>query len=92
MISALVYDDDPGVRMSAVVGLKKFANEQHVRAAFIHTLQNDDNAGIRIEAINALTDRNAKDAELAKSLEEVTRKDDNPYIRTKVLQFVGATR
>jgi len=92
LISALVYDEDAGVRMRAMEGLKKFANEQHVRAAFVHTLQNDNNAGIRIEAIDALTLRNAKDAELAKSLEEVTKKDDNPYIRSKALQFVGTSR
>src|SRR5206468_1706845 len=92
LISALVYDDDAGVRMRALEGLKRFANEQHVRAAFVHTLQNDNNAGIRIEAIDALTLHNAKDTELAKSLEEVTKKDDNPYIRSKALQFVGTSR
>jgi len=92
LISALVYDNDPGVRMRAMEGLKKFANEQHVRAAFMQTLQHDDNAGIRIEAINALTARNANDAQLAKSLQEATKKDDNPYIQAKVLQYVGTTR
>lgn len=92
LIGALVYDDDAGVRMRALEGLKTFANEQHVRAAFMHTLQNDDVPGIRIQAIDALTARNTKNAELAKSLEEVTRQDDNPYIRAKVLQLVGATR
>jgi hypothetical protein len=92
LISALVYDEDPGVRMRALESLQKFANEEHVRAAFLHTLQNDGNAGIRIEAINALTAQNEKDADLAKSLEEVTRQDDNPYIRAKVLQLVGTTR
>jgi hypothetical protein len=90
LINALVYDDDAGVRMRALEGLKKFANEQHVRAAFMHTLQNDDNAGIRIQAIDALTARNVKDPEFTKSLEEAARKDDNPYIRSKVLQFVGS--
>jgi hypothetical protein len=89
LISALVYDDDPGVRMRALEGLKKFANEQHVLAAFVHTLQNDENAGIRIEAINALTAHNPRDPELAQKLREATKSDDNPYIRTKVLQFVG---
>ena len=92
LINALVYDDDPGVRMRAVEGLKTFANEQHVRAAFMHTLQNDENAGIRIAAIDALLARNAKDPELAQKLTEATKKDDNPYIRTKVLQFVGSTK
>src|SRR5215510_3949106 len=92
LINALVYDEDAGVRMRALEGLKKFANEQHVLAAFMHTLQNDANAGIRIEAIDALMDRNPKDPNLAQKLTEATKKDDNPYIRTKVLQFVGTTK
>jgi len=92
LISALIYDNDPGVRMRALEGLKTFTNEQHVRAAFMHTLQNDDNAGIRIEAIDALMARNAKDPELAQKLTEATKQDDNPYIRSRVLQYVGTTK
>jgi hypothetical protein len=92
LISALVYDDDPGVRMRALEGLKTFANEQHVQAAFLHTLQNDENAGIRVGAIDALLERNPKNAELAQKLKEATKQDDNPYIRTQVLQFVGNSK
>jgi hypothetical protein len=92
LISALVYDDEPGVRMRALEGLKKFANEQHVRSAFMHTLQNDENAGIRVAAIDALLEQNPKNADLADKLTEATKKDDNPYIRSKVLQFVGTTK
>jgi len=92
LINAMVYDNDPGVRMRAAEGLKKFADEAHVRAAFMHTLQNDDNPGIRIQAIDALMARNAKDAELAKTVQEVAKKDDNPYIRSKGLQFVSTSK
>jgi hypothetical protein len=93
LINALVYDDDAGVRSRALEGLRQFADEQHVRAAFMHTLQNDDNAGIRIGAIDALLERNAKDPQLAEKLQEVTKRDNNPYIRQqvqKVIQFVGS--
>src|SRR5437667_3362599 len=89
LINALVYDSDSGVRMRALEGLKKFASEQHVRAAFMHTLQNDEEAGIRIGAIDALTVSNAKDPELGQKLTEATKKEDNPFIQAKVLQFVG---
>ena len=92
LITTLIYDDDAGVRMRAMEGLKTFASEQHVRAAFMHTLQNDTNAGIRIEAIDALLARNSKDPELAAKLKEATKQDDNPYIRSKVLQYVGTTK
>ena len=92
LINAMVYDDNPGVRLQALEALKQFAAEEHVRSAFMNTLANDDNPGIRVEAIEALTKQNAKDSELAKTIEEVTKKDDNPYIRTKALQFVGTSK
>jgi hypothetical protein len=92
LISALIHDHDPGVRMRALEGLKTFANEQHVQAAFMLTLQNDENPGIRKEAIDALLARNPKNAELAQKLREATKQDDNPYIRSRVLQFVGTTK
>jgi len=92
LINALVYDDDAGVRMRALEGLKTFANEQHVRAAFMHTLQNDSNAGIRVQAIDALLAHNPNDTEMAQKLTEATKKEDNSYIRTKVLQFVGTAK
>jgi HEAT repeat protein len=92
LISALIYDNDAGVRMRALEALKTFADEQHVQAAFMHTLQNDENAGIRIEAIDALWAGNPGNPELARKLREATKQDDNPYIRTKGLQFVGSTQ
>jgi HEAT repeat protein len=80
------------VRARALEALKKYADEQHVRAAFMHALESDGNAAIRIGAIDALTARNSNDVELAKNLEEVSKKDDNAYIRSKALQFVGSTK
>jgi len=92
LINAMVYDQNPGVRLQALEALKQFAAEEHVRSAFMNTLANDENPGIRVEAIEALTKQNAKDSELAKTIEEVTKTDDNPYIRTKALQFVGTSK
>ena len=92
LINALVYDDDAGVRMRALEALHKFADEQHVRVALMHALKNDQVVGIRIGAIDALTASKSKDQALAKSLQEVTKNDENPYIRSKVLQFVGTSK
>jgi hypothetical protein len=92
LIGTLIYDNDAGVRMRALEGLKTFTNEEQVRAAFMHTLQNDDNAGIRKEAIDALLAKNPRDSELAQKLNEVTQQDDNPYIRSRALQFIGTTK
>jgi hypothetical protein len=92
LINALVYDDVPGVRMQALEALGQYANEEHVRAAFMHSLANDDNPGIRLSAIEALTKTNSNDTELAKTIREVTEKDENSFVRAKGLQFVGTAK
>jgi hypothetical protein len=58
----------------------------------MHTLQNDMNAGIRLEAIIALMTRNPKDSELAERLREATKEDDNQLIRSRALQYVGTAK
>jgi hypothetical protein len=90
LINALVYDENPGVRLKAMEGLKQRVNEEHIKAAFMHALANDTNPGIRVGAIEALTQ--SKDAELAQTIQELTKEEDNPYIRLKALQFVGTSR
>ena len=53
-------------------------------------LSSDTNAGVRMGAIEALATKNANDTELAKSIREVTEKDDNSAVRAAGLQFVGS--
>jgi len=92
LINALVYDGDAGVRMRALEALEKFADEQHVRVALMQALKNDDIVGIRKGAIDALTASKSKDRALAERLQEATKNDQNPYIRSKVLQFVDTAK
>jgi hypothetical protein len=91
LINALMYDQNAGVRLRALEGLKRYAGEEHVRAAFIHSLANDDNAGIRVGVIEALS-QNSKDASLAKTVQELTKEDDNEYVKMRALQFVATTK
>jgi len=90
LINALLYDDNLGVRLSALEALKQYAGEEHVRRAFMAALSTDASAGVRMEAIKALATKNANDTELAKSIREVTEKDDNSAVRAMGLQFVGS--
>ena len=90
LINALLYDDNLGVRLSALEALKQYAGEEHVRKAFMAALSSDTNAGVRMGAIEALATKNANDTELAKSIREVTEKDDNSAVRAAGLQFVGS--
>lgn len=94
LIHALLYDGSLGVRLKALEGLKPFAGEDEVRSAFMQALMRDPNDGIRIALVDALatiTD-NAADAN---RIEEVTRHDDNTYVRLKgqgLIQLVGTRR
>lgn len=90
LIHALVYDDNPGVRLRALEGLQQFVGEEHVQAAFMHSLANDANAGIRVGAIDALS--HSSNAQLARTIQELTKEDDNAAVRAKVLQFVGMSK
>jgi hypothetical protein len=90
LIHVLVYDDNPGVRLRALEALKRFVGEEHVQAAFMHALANDSNAGIRVGAIDALSQ--SSNAQLAQTVQELTREDDNAAVRAKVLQFVGMSK
>jgi hypothetical protein len=90
LIQALIYDENPGVRLKAIQGLRPYAAQSAVEAAFMLSLQNDVEPGIRIEAIEALT-RNSRDAHLAKQLEPFT-KDENNVIKMRYPQFVSTNQ
>jgi len=70
-------------------GLKAYAGEEVVRQALVHALANDQNAGIRMGAIEALT-QYSNDEQVARTVQEVTKDDDNAYIRSIGLRFVGS--
>ena len=76
------------MRLKALEGLKPFAGEETVRQALVHALANDQVAGIRVGAIEALTQFSA-DEQVARTVQEVTKDDDNAYIRSIGLRFVG---
>ena len=54
---ALIYelqDENTGVRLKAMAGLKPLAHQPEVRAALIRSLVSDANAGVRSQAIEVL--------------------------------------
>jgi len=94
LIHALLNDGSLGVRLKAFEGLKPFAGEDDVRAAFMQALMSDPSDGVRVKVVDALapfTDNEEK----ANRIEEVTRHDDNTYVRLKgqgLIQMVGTHR
>jgi hypothetical protein len=89
LIRALIEDDNLGVRLKALQILKPFANkDKDVQAAFMNALAYDEAAGVRVQAIEALRPL-AHDDSVSKTVQEVTKDDDNPYIKLQAVQFVG---
>lgn len=89
LIRALIEDDNLGVRLKAMQILKPFANkDKDVQAAFMNALAYDEAAGVRVQAIEALRPF-AHDESVSKAVKEVTKDDDNPYIKLQAIQFVG---
>jgi hypothetical protein len=89
LIRALIEDDNLGVRLKALQTLKPFANkDKDVQAAFMNALAYDEAAGIRVQAIDALRPF-ANDDSVSKAVQEVTKDDDNPFVKLQAIQFVG---
>jgi hypothetical protein len=89
LIRALIEDDNLGVRLRALQSLKPFAKQdKDVQAAFMNALAYDEAAGVRIQAIEALRPF-AHDDSVSRTVQEVTKDDDNPYIKLQAIQFVG---
>ncbi|MCU7496670.1 MAG: hypothetical protein HF314_15030 [Ignavibacteria bacterium] len=96
LISALKYDTNPGVRREALLVLSRLRMDKDIKDAFLYTLANDKNAGLRIAAINSLQTEDPgklrSDKELLKILKQKSQDDQNDYIRIRaraVLQEVS---
>ena len=76
-----LHDPNAGVRLKAVEGLKPFAAEPEVRAVLARVLLNDENPGVRIQAIDMLVEQ--RDEGMVGILQNVVQKESNGYVRMK---------
>ena len=78
-------DSNAGVRGEAFNALSRYPFDEEIRDAMIYALMFDDNAALRISAINRLQEQGP--ALFDENLERVLRTrmvlDENAYIRTK---------
>jgi hypothetical protein len=84
---ALIYevqnDENTGVRLKALAGLKSFAHDPEVRTALIQTLLSAPNAGVRSEAINALVQNAGEnpDRQVIGALQELMLREKDAGLR-----------
>jgi hypothetical protein len=91
LVYALRYDQNPGVRLKALDGLKGYVkDDRHVRDAVLEALMHDTNAGVRSEAISLL-DQVKADGNVRDTLRVLAERDQNKYIRNESKRILGST-
>lgn len=92
LVRAAKTDDNAGVRREALLSLKKSPFDNEIRDALLFVLQNDKNPGMRVLAINYLSEKettvassNVKDVDpkVLNVLKEKSLSDQNQYVRLK---------
>jgi len=87
---AVSHDPNAGVRLKALEGLKPYAGDPVVRKTLANVLLKDDNAGVRVQAIDLLTAHH--DDSIVGILQDVMRKEDDGYIRTRCRDLLQAMK
>jgi len=92
LVKAAKTDDNAGVRREALLSLKKLPFDDKTKDALLFVLQNDKNPGIRVLAINCLSEKEitsasskpkAVDPKVLNVLKEKSLSDQNQYVRLK---------
>jgi hypothetical protein len=87
LITVVMTDDNPGVRMEALKLISKFNYDESLKQAYLFVLLNDSSSALRIASINALIQAAKSGYQLKQNDIELVMKqakqDDNNYIRLK---------
>lgn len=87
LITALEYDENPGVRREALLVLKKLPVDDEIIDAFLYVLKHDKNSGLRVEAINSLGETKIDEKNISPEMLELLRQkskdDENQYVRVR---------
>ena len=79
-----------GVRLKALEGLKQYAGDATVRKTLANVLLKDENAGVRVQAIDLLTAH--YDDSIVGVLQDVMQREDDSYIRTRCRNLLEAMK
>ena len=81
LLTAIIYDENDNVRMTAFEALVNFTSSEIVKTTFIEALEQEQNPSIQVAIIQALVQIQGVFAELDKSL--VVRKLKNGRIKAR---------
>ena len=82
LLVSMLYDEDAGVRLTALQGLQQYVGQDpRVRDAIAEALSRDPSADVRKQAVTTLVPVKT-DSTVRQVLRTVSTQDVNPYIRT----------
>jgi hypothetical protein len=90
VMQTLERDSDPSVRLRALEALRPYTQESDVRRAVSSVLLQDANPNVRVLAIDVLIDQ--APGEMVGTLQQVMRKEENDYVRARVIRALSAMR
>jgi hypothetical protein len=95
LLNSVRQDSNAAVRLKALEGLRRFAGDPLTRETLKFVLQNDENAGVRSEAIDILAPANGTiqiTPDLAGTLQDLMRSlPDDDYVRARCQQVLRTT-
>jgi hypothetical protein len=87
LLAALKRDENPAVRQQALSALQKYTLDEEIRDTLVYVLMHDQNAKLRIEAINTLEMAHMAgqplEEEVLGALQQRLNTDENKYIRLR---------
>ena len=90
LLGALKADKNSGVRLKALDALRPYAKNPETRVVLAGVVLNDNSPTIRAQAIDLLVQ--SRGADIASTLQEVLRREENPYIRERSVNALRAMK
>ena len=90
LLGALKADKNSGVRLRALDALRPYAQNPETRVVLAGVVLNDNSPTIRAQAIDLLVQ--SRGADVASTLQELLRHEENPYIRERSVNALRAMK
>lgn len=90
LLGALKADKNSGVRLKALDALRPYSRDPETRVVLAGVVLNDNSPTIRAQAIDLLVQSRGSD--VASTLQEVLRREENPYIRERSVDALRAMK
>jgi len=90
----MANDENTNVRLKAMEGLERYANDPVVQNALAHVLLNDPNSGMRTRVIDALNEREGQELnrQMVGALQELMSREDDQDVRERASRMLRSIK